>query len=75
MKKQELLRIFIIVSSVLFAVLLLANIVKVQEKAGVKETASKESDKSNTVVSSFEYNAKTEVAPLKNEIIIYDGKN
>lgn len=75
MKKQELLRIFIIVSSVLFAVLLLANIVKVQEKAGVKETASKESDKSNTVVSFFEYNAKTEVASLKNEIIIYDGKN
>ena len=73
MKKQELLRIFIIISSVLFAVLLLANIVKVQEKAVVKQNASKEIGKSNTVVSAFEYNAKTVVAPLKNEIIIYVG--
>lgn len=75
MEKQERLRIFIIVSSVLFAILLMANLVKAKGTVDIKETKRKVNEKNNSIVSSFDYNAKTVVAALKNEIIIYDGKN
>ena len=75
MEKQERLRIFIIVSSGFFAVLLIANLVRAKGTVDIKETNRKVNEKNNSIVSSFDYNAKTVVAALKNEIIIYDGKN
>ena len=53
----------------------MANLVKAKGTVDIKETKRKVNEKNNSIVSSFDYNAKTVVAALKNEIIIYDGKN
>ena len=54
MEKQERLRIFIIVSSVFFAVLLIANLVKSKGTVDIKETNRKVNEKNNSIVSSFD---------------------
>ena len=53
MEKQERLRIFIIVSSVFFAVLLIANLVKAKGTVDIKETNRKVNEKNNSIVSSL----------------------